>query len=365
MRFSISADQMSAAVGYVAKILPRNPSVPVYRGVLLVAEASGTLRVHARELDAVASASSSVTANVTEPGAVLVFGRMLADITSSLSGEVTVFVDGTRLRVHAGSSKFHLPLMPQTDFTVDMATEPVAQRASVDTAALVDAVERVAPAASGNGELPILTGMRLELSREAVTLAATDRYRLATMTLPWTSTLEQDVATTVPAKLLAELVKGLAKDGQTLDVHVEASTLVVSGQSRSFRVGTIDGDYPAWRMLLPKSYVGRATLDVKETLAALHRVALVADRLTPVTLTFHDGLLSLSADGESAGFDEIEVSYDGDPVTIAFNPGFLGDGLMACRSGEAVLSLQAAPRPAVLTSADDQYSYLVTAIRPK
>jgi DNA polymerase-3 subunit beta len=134
----------------------------------------------------------------------------------------------------------------------------------------------------------------------------------------------------------------------------------------------LDGEFPKYRSLLPTEFSGSATVDTVPLVEAVKRVALVAERATPVRLSFAAGEAVLEAgSGEAAAAREaLPVDFDGEALTIAFNPQFLLDGLGSLDSDTARLSFTTATKPAVLTgktsnsaSAGDDYRYLLMPVR--
>src|SRR3954466_8356686 len=140
------------------------------------------LSVSGFDLEASTEVDLEVTAGAS--GQALVSGRLLADITRALpphSGDVTV--DGSRLSIACGSAKFTLPMMPVDDYP-KLPMMPTTA-GTVNGAEFAAAVAQVPVAARGGAPLPMLTGVRLEIDGEKLTLAATDRYRLAVRELTW------------------------------------------------------------------------------------------------------------------------------------------------------------------------------------
>lgn len=368
MKFSIGSEDLTAAVGYTSRALPARPANPVAIGLLL-SVADGVLTVSGNDGQGGLDAVATVAADVESPGEALVHGKLLADVSARLSGTVSVAVEGTRLMVTAGRAKFALPLMPVEERPASLphGGEPTG---TVDTDALVAAVDQVVVAADPNNSLPALQNVSVELTRQDISLWATDRYRMATRRLAWESSLAKDalVNVLVPAKQLQTMIKGLAKDGEKLTLTVSGTVLQIAGASRSVRISTSDAsEYPRLRALIPKETSSTMTVDGPQALQTLSRVAIVSGPHDPVELTFSEDLIALRAGRaeESAGADEVPAELVGDPVTVLFNPVYLRDGLAACGAGAVQLKLNSPTKPAVLSPADDpDYVYLVVPVRP-
>ncbi|MFI5101276.1 MAG: DNA polymerase III subunit beta, partial [Actinomycetes bacterium] len=204
--------------------------------------------------------------------------------------------------------------------------------------------------------LPVLTGIRIELDGDKVTLAATDRYRLAVRELVWSpeQTGLESVAL-VPARTLAETAKSLASCESVAVALARSSSgeglVGFDGGGRRTTTRLLEGEFPKYRSLLPTESASVADVDTGALVEAVKRVSLVAERNTPVRLSFSAGELQLDAGtGEEAQATEsLACSLDGEPLTIAFNPQFLLDGLGAVDSAVSRLSFTTPSKPAVLT----------------
>jgi DNA polymerase III subunit beta len=372
MKLRVERDVLADAVAWAARILPQKSQLPVLAGLRLDADASGALRLSGFDYEV--SAEAELDVMVAEAGAVLVPGRLLADITRSLPPQpVDLATDGSRVQLTCGSARFTLPTLPLEEYPSLPAMPEVAGTLGSD--AFAAAVSSVAIAAGRDDTLPVLTGIRVEIDGEDVTLAATDRYRLAVRTLRW-KPLDPSLQATalVPARTLAESAKSLTAGAEVTLALAATGTgegmLGLSGGTRRTTTRLLDGEFPKYRSLLPDSAAATAAIDTAALTEAVRRVSLVATRTSPVRLSF-------SADGvvlEAGGLDEAEAAeslpatFEGEPLTIAFNPTYLLDGLGAIDSDEARLSFTGATKPAVLTgkAGDDaagDYRYLLMPVR--
>ncbi|GAA1966485.1 DNA polymerase III subunit beta [Amycolatopsis minnesotensis] len=374
MKIRVERDGLADAVAWVARSLPSRPPVPVLGGVLLDAGSDGaTDALTVSGFDYEVSATVGVSATIADGGRMLVSGRLLADITKSLPAQpVEISVDGARASITCGSARFSLPTMPVEDYP-QLPSQP-AHAGELTGDAFGQAVTQVAVAAGKDDTLPMLTGMRLEISGSSLTLVATDRFRLAMREFEWKPAdgLE-DAAVLVPARTLAEAAKSLGASGATVSLALASGEglLGLSGSGRSTTTRLLDAEFPPYRRLLPDSHTSRAVIEVSALAESIKRVSLVAERGTQVRLEFADGTLRLSAGGDDEGSaeEELQVQYEGDPVTIAFNPGYLVDGLGALHADRAELTFTTPNRPALLKPADEEgnavpgYLYLLMPVR--
>ena len=219
VKFRVERDVLAEAVTWAARSLPSRPPVPVLAGLLLEVDGQGSLSLSGFDYEV--SAKVTVPADIDEPGKVLVSGRLLADISRSLPGKpVEVISEGTKVILTCGASRFTLLTMPVDEYPALPAMPEVA--GSVGGDVFTQAVAQVSIAASRDETLPILTGVRMEIEDDKVTLLATDRYRLAMRELPWRSATPGAAAIAlVRARTLSEVSKAL---GPGSDVTVALST---------------------------------------------------------------------------------------------------------------------------------------------
>ncbi|MBF6075414.1 DNA polymerase III subunit beta [Nocardia beijingensis] len=358
MKFRVAREDFAESVAWVARSLPSRPPVPVLGGVLLVADEDG---LTVSGFDYEVSAQVRVAAEVAGPGQVLVSGRLLADITKALSNKpVDVSVDGTRVLITCGSAKFSLPTMPVEDYP--QLPEVPQQTGALSVDVFAEAVGQVAVAAGRDDTLPMLTGIRVEIEGAQVVLAATDRFRLAVRHIEW-QPARADIETSVliPARTLSEAAKTLGPSDAPVQLSLGTGAgsdgllgIVNAGRRTTTRL--LDAEFPKFRQLLPKEHTSIATLAVAALTEAIKRVALVAERGAQVRLEFSaDGLL-LSAGGDDAGRAEewLEADFRGESLTIAFNPGYLIDGLSALHSDRVTFGFTTPSRPAVLLPASEE-----------
>lgn len=383
LKFRLLREDFADAVAWVARSLPsRLPSNPVLAGVLITGSDDG-LTLAAFDFEV--SAEVTVPAEIASSGTVLVSGRLLSDITRALPAKpVDVSVDGSRMLLTCGSAKFSLPAMPVEDYP-SLPSLP-AETGVLSADQFSEAVGQVAVAAGRDDTLPMLTGIRVEISGHKIVLAATDRFRLAVRELTWdTATPELEAAVLVPAKTLAETAKSVSPGS---DVHLalgsgpavgEERLLGIRSSGRRSTTRLLDTDFPKYRPLLPGEHTAVATVGVTDLIEAIKRVALVADRGAQVRMEFAPGSLRLSAGADGLGLaeEDLEVDFAGEPLTIAFNPGYLIDGLGSLHSDRVTFGFTTASKPAVMRPAvgdspsgpgpfpalDTDYVYLLMPVR--
>ena len=371
MRFIVERDALADGVMWVSRSLSARPIMPVLLGVLIKADKKG---IHLSGYDLETSGKAEVTADVKEEGTVLVSGKLLSDIARSLPNKpVTFSLEGNRVSVISGSAKFALPTLSVSDYPNLPELPSETGRLSGDLFA--EAVSQVAVAAGKDDSLPVLTGVYVEIEENKLILAATDRYRLAVRELNWDAP-RASASALIRARTLNDAAKSLA-GAKSVSVALAAATATerLIGFASEGKVMTsrmLDGTFPPYRHLLPSERSATAVVEVAPFVDSVRRVALVADKTVPLRLAFNPGALTLEAGvGDDAqATEEIEIAFDGEALSIAFNPTFLLDGLAAVNSPFVEIAFTGGSKPAVLSgksSADGEsdfsYRYLLMPMR--
>src|ERR1035437_2739837 len=217
MKFRVERDVLAEAVTWVARGLPSRPPVPVLAGVLIEADDEGTLTLSAFDYEV--SAKITVASEVAEPGTVLVLGRLLADISRNLPNlPIDVVTEGNKVQLTCGPTPFSLLLMPADDYP-NLPPVP-ALSGTIAGDVFTQAVAQVSIAADRGDTLPILTGVRVEIEGDKITLLATDRYRLAMRELTWSpQATDFSHVALVPARTLSDTSKALGALG-SIEIHL-------------------------------------------------------------------------------------------------------------------------------------------------
>jgi DNA polymerase III subunit beta len=376
VKIQVDRDVLAEAVAWTARALPARPTVPVLAGMRLHAGTDLTLS----SFDYDVSAQATVVVTTEEEGSALVSGRLLAEISRSLPARpVQIASEGGKAVLSCGSATFTLLTMPEEEYPALPEMPPAA--GSVGSDAFASAVSQSATAAGRDDTLPALTGVRIEIEGDTLTLISTDRYRLAVRELRWTPARpDLSAAVLVPARALAETARSLTSGAEVSialalpgdgDGAGGDGMIGFEGGGRQTTTRLLGGEFPRYQALLPTHATAVAELSTPLLTEAVKRVALVAERNTAVRLAFSPGQLVLEAGtGEEAQAVEVlEASYEGDDLAIAFNPQYLLDGLTAIDSDTARMSFTEPGKPALMTGkpgpdGQPDYRYLLMPIRP-
>jgi len=372
MNFIVERDPLIDAVNWVARSLSTRPIQTALLGIII--DVTDVITLTGSDLET--STKASISADIKSKGKVLVPGRLLAEIARSLPTKPISFtLDGTRVLVKAGSAKFTLPTLPINEYP--NLPELPQTAGSIPSDVFTTAVQQVAIAAGRDDSLPTLTGVQIEINKNTITLAATDRYRLAVKEINWLPKDQNlEASTLLRARTLVDAAKLLVGSGEIVFALSPSTTneklVGFISEEKSMISRTLDGTFPPFRHLLPTDSTAEATIEVAPFLDSVRRVALVTDKTVPLRLIFANNTLQLEAGtGEDAqATEELNINYSGENINIAFNPTFLTDGLQAINSPFVHISFTGDKKPAVLTgktkpggAVNTSYKYLLMPMR--
>ena len=372
MKFVVERDLLVDAVNWVSKSISSRPITTALLGIVI--EVTDEITLSGSDLET--SAKAKLKAEISQKGKILVPGRLLAEISRALPAKpITFNLEGSRVLVTAANAKFTLPTLPLVEYPT-LPELPTAS-GSLNSDLFATAVNQVAIAAGKDDSLPTLTGVFVEINKNQITLAATDRYRLAVRELNWSAT-DSNIETTslLRARTLAEAAKSLIGTSQ-VTIALPATTtneklvgFISEGKSMTSRV--LDGSFPPFRHLLPNNSTADAIIEVAPLLDSVRRVALVTDKTVPLRLNFSNNTLQLEAGtgDEATATEKLDINYKGEDINIAFNPTFLTDGLTAINTAFVHITFTGANKPAVLTGQTEagsapitNYKYLLMPMR--
>jgi DNA polymerase-3 subunit beta len=360
VKFRVERDVLADAVAWAARSLPVRPSVPVLAGLLIETSPDGDGLVLST-FDYETSARATIPADVSDEGRALVSGRLLSDICRSLPNKpVEMSIEGAKVSLTCGSARFSLQTMPVDEYP-SLPDMPVAA-GTVSSDVFAAAVSQAVVAAGRDDMLPVLTGVRIEIEGDTISLLATDRFRLSHRELTWDpASTDASAAALVPAKVLADTAKSLTAGNKVTIALASGGTgegIIgfegsAGGGVRRTTTRLLDGEFPKVRTLFPNEHATIARVDKASLIESVKRVSLVAERNTAVQLAFSDGVVTLDAGSgdEAQASESIEASVQGDDITTGFNPQFLLDGLTAIEAPVVELAFTQASKPAVMAGA--------------
>ena len=355
-------DELAQKLGVVSRAVSTRASVQILSGVLLRAEGG---RLHLAATDMELSLRSSLEAQVDGEGSVVVPGRLLVDLVRLLPADDVTFEHRAEegvVHVTSGPSIASLHTYAAEDFPRLPDLDAVGTF-TVDRETLLETIGRVARSASRDESRPVLTGILVRFEQGKLVMAATDSYRLSVKETP----LEGDapeLEAIIPARALAELTR-IAQSGENVELGVHENQVVFAADDVWLTTRRIDGQFPNYKQLLPESFEHEVTISRGELLDVVRRVAVMAQRNSPLRLRFAEGELTISAQTQDVGEarESLPVQFSGEPLEIGFNAEFLREGIESVTTDEIQLRLISPLRPGLITAEGDDFWYLIMPIR--
>ena len=371
MKFRCERDTLVDALATTSRaVTTRGSATPALNGVR-VDVAGNRLTVVGTDLDLTVRVEAEAIG--LDDGAFVAPARLAADIVRSLEPGAVTFEGGEdEVEISAARSRFVVRTYPVEDFPV--LGDPRPDQVTMPASLLSEALRQVVRAASNDDARPLLTGVLVAAEGEATRLVATDSYRLALRDVAGTGPLTGGVdQILVPARALTELQRLLPGSGQKDDTDTTVG-FSVSDLDATFTVGGVrlttrllDGRFPDYRQLIPPGYPNQLRVGRDALLDALRRVRLlVRDNTTPVRLLMRSGSVELTVVSQEVGHasEDVDADYEGEELTVAFNPTYLIDGVEAVMGDEVVLETVDATKPATVRApGHDDYRYLLMPVR--
>jgi DNA polymerase-3 subunit beta len=352
VKFTCSTKDIAAAVGAASKVVNAHTTVPILSNVLLTADA-GAIKVRATDLEL--TLEHAFPAEISEPGAVTVPAKLFSGYLGNLpAGLLELSGSPTRASVKAERSNYDFHALPPDEYPPLPAAQKGASFA-IDAKTFREGVAATIFAASSEeARGAVLMGTLLEIEGDAITMVATDGYRLA----KWTSTLARGLAEgsakyIVPSRALQEAARnlGAAEMLEITALGAQSNQLQLTADATSIVVRLVDGQYPNYGQVIPAKFDRHVTVNTSALIGALRRAELVAgDRASMVKVAMANQQLIVTANSDLAGnaYEELEVEQAGEDITIAFNARYLVEILNHVDSPQVVMEFLGALSPAAI-----------------
>ncbi len=382
MKVVCSQSELNAALQLVSRAVATRPTHPVLANVLLTADA-GTNRLSLTGFDLNLGIQTSLAASVETSGAITLPARLLGEIVSRLASESPITLateeSGEQVQLTSLSGSYQMRGLPADDYP-ELPMVESGMTLKLQPAGLVQALKGTLFASSADEAKQLLTGVHLRFNAKALEAAATDGHRLAVLqvedALQDAAAVSDDdaegFAVTLPARSLREVERLMAgwRSEDPVSLFCDRGQVVFLAADQMVTSRTLEGTYPNYGQLIPDGFNRTLALDRRGLIAALERIAVLADQHNNVvkfTSQPDEGVVQISADAQDvgSGSESLAASLTGDAIQIAFNVRYLLDGLKAMGSDRVVLHCNAPTTPAVLKPEGDAeaFTYLVMPVQ--
>ncbi|HEV8454598.1 MAG TPA: DNA polymerase III subunit beta [Gemmatimonadales bacterium] len=361
MKLTITREQLQEGLVAVAASIPAKTTLPILSNILLEATKDG-IRLSGTDLDI--AVSTTVSASVDEEGAITLPARKLVEIVRELpSAAIRLTASGEqRVTIECGRSRFKLLGLPREEFPA-FPTVKFEGGWRTSSKELQKLIGHVAFAASTEESRPILNGVLWELRPERMRMVATNGHRLARMDVPTSETQGASQADLIVPPKALDQIRRLFDTDETVEIARSENHLGFRTSTTQIFTRLIEGPYPNYEQVIPRENDKAATADKAALTAALRRMSIVAsDQTHRIRMAFANGSCKLSVQTPDLGEaqEELNVSYEGDPLEIGFNAAYLLEILKYIPTDEVRMTFKAPERAATCEPVgwDDPASYL-------
>ncbi len=380
MKFRCERDSLVEVLATAGRAVGTRSSAQMVLSGIRIETVGNRLSVIGTDLDLTVHVATEAI-GITD-GVCVAPAKLLTDIVRSLEpGAVTIESEGEKVEIGAARSRFSLRTFPVADFPT--LPEPPEPATFLAASGLASALRQVVRAASGDDARPLLTGVLIAPEGAGVRLVATDSYRLALRDIEGSDAFVGTSQILVPARALAELqrlsalgtgaksgdgaVEGAGDNGAMVGLSIGDHDVTFTAGDVKVSTRLLDGTYPDYRQLIPAEYPNRLHVGKDSLLDALRRVRLlVRDNTTPVRLSMRHGGVDLTVVSQEVGdaSETVDADFEGEDLTIAFNPTYLIDGVEAVAGDEVLLETVDATKPATVRAAEEtDFRYLLMPVR--
>lgn len=369
MKVSVSQQQLAQGLGIVSRAVSPRSTLPVLANVLLATD-EGRLRLSATNLEL--GISSWIGAQIQDEGSITVPARLFSDLVSTLPNDtvhLSVNMNTCTMSVKCGASSTEIKGIDAQEFPPMPATD-LSEGMHIKVSDFKEMIQQVTFAASSDEARPVLQGVQTTVNGSEIVMAATDGFRISVRKVDLTEPVQKPQAMIIPARALNELAR-IATDGDST-----VSMILPAGRGQVvFRLETaelvsqlIDGNFPDYRVILPRSFKAHTIISTAAFLKACKQAEIIARngnnvvRLNLQPSGDHPGQVEVSAQSEETGSNEtmIDANIEGPAMVIVFNVRFLREALEVIKTPNVVLETNDHKSPAkVQPVGDESYTHVI------
>ena len=357
MKLKIERDELLRGLSRIQAIVERRGTLPILANVLIDA-ADGRVRLAATDLEV--GVVSGHEADVEAPGSITLGAKKLYEIVRELEEhEVSLGTeDGSRVAVECGPARFSLLAISPEEYPTLPSGEGVTF-VELEASLLAQLIDHTLYATSTDETRYNLNGVYMEMSEagDRIRFVSTDGHRLAMVEkAPQAPVTFLDSGIIVPRKGVAEVRKLCDETDGRVEIGLGDGFLIVRKPDLLLTSRLIDGEFPNYRQILPKSHRVRLVCERERLLHAVRRIALLAhERSRGFRFGLADGQIELSASNPDLGEARecLPVDYKGDRIETGFNARYVLDVLATMLSKEVVIELSDELAPVKFLPADD------------
>lgn len=352
MKFSIAREALLGPIAQVVNVVERRQTLPVLANFLIEAVPDG-LKIIGTDMEVELEAKA--VAEVAQPGAVTVPARKLVDICRALPDgvKINVQLNGEKLALHAGRSRFTLATLPAAEFPSTDRAEGL-QSYPIQQGKLRWLVEKTSFAMAHQDVRHYLNGLLLEFREGMIRAVATDGHRLALAEIK--ADVSGDLRSLIlPRKGVVELNRVLGDSDESMSLVVGAGFIRVERERMVMTSKLIDGRFPDYEAVIPLAVDQAVIADREAFVDALHRAAILSnEKYRGVRLELSSGMVRIVAHNpqQEEATEEIEAEHQLDNLMVGFNVNYLLEALNAIDGDKVRVAIKDANSSCLVTGVD-------------
>ena len=364
MKVSVLQENLAHGLSIVSRAVAPRSTLPVL-GNILAATDDGRLRLSATNLEL--GITCWIGAKIEEEGSTTVPARTFTDLIGTLPPDqvhMDLSVRTQTMNVRCGSTNTDLKCIDAQEFP-PMPVPDLDAAIQIDVGTFKEMVQQVAFAASTDEARPILTGVFVKVEDNQIVMAAADGFRLSVRTAEIEAAVEKAVTVVIPARALIELARiaGDGKDPIRMALMPQSGRVVFRTNDTELVSQLIEGQFPDYEQIIPRSYQTRTTLSTPAFLKACKQAEIFAREgsliarlnITPGESEMVPGVVEIFGQSEETGSSQtvVDASIEGPPILIAFNVRYLREALDVIKTSNVALETTTDTSPGVLRPVGD------------
>ena len=365
MKVTVLQENLAHGLSIVSRAVSPRSTLPVLANVLIATD-EGRLRLSATNLEL--GITCWIGAKVEEEGSTTVPARTFADLVGQLPDpQVSLSLDARTqtLNIRSGASTNDVKCIDAQEFP-PMPVPDFENAIQINIADFKEMIQQVAFAASNDEARPVLMGVLVNVDKDTVTMAAADGFRLSVRKATLSTSVSPAISAIIPARALLELAR-IASDGDEMVQMVlpkGRGQVVFRVKDAELVSQLIDGTFPDYQQIIPRSYKSRTLVSTASLLKACKQAEIFAREGSNVVRLniknsgeLQPGEVEISAHSEETGSNEtiVEATVDGVPLLIAFNVKFLREVLEVVKTPNVAIETSAANAPGVVRPVGDEF----------
>lgn len=368
LSFQVEKEVIYNGLKIVERATAQKGLQPVLANILIEAVDKNKINLYATDFDL--TIITSIEAQVNNAGSITLPAKKLLDIVSRLNDGIINFeLNATTMTITSNKSKFDIIGISASEFPKIETVSDETEFVDIDLKPFIMGIKEAGfAAATYESNNNLLSGVVCDISKNVLEIASTDGNRLARARKIITNREDKTQKLIIPAKVLQEFLKiSYFIDEETIKLYTMASKIMIKSDNITMISSLMNGQYPQYNQLIPQTFPKEAKINVSKIVSAIERVStMVNEKTSIVKFEFTQNNLSLKADTPEAGNseDQIDIIYNGEDITIAFNYRYLLDCFKNIDSEDLIICMNTNLSATVIKPDNDEdFIYLVMPVQ--